>query len=49
MTAPAEIYKGYTIWRDAFRWVVRSTSGPERFRSLKAAKAFIDRNPRDAD
>jgi len=47
MGASGEVYKGYLIWRDTFRWVVNAAHGPERFKTLRAAKAFIDRNPRE--
>jgi len=42
-----QVYNGYLIWRDAFRWVVRTEAGGQvRFGTLKAARAYVDRNPR---
>ena len=53
MADSGQVYKGYFIWRDAFRWIVRTTSRGDqageqtaRFGTLAAAKAYIDRNPR---
>jgi len=53
MATLGHFYKGHVIWRDATGWVVRVAAwgdGPgedkARFKTLTAAKSYIDRNPR---
>ena len=53
MATGGQVYKGYLIWRDATRWVLRMDPWGDqpgedtaRFHTLKAAKAYVDRNPR---
>jgi len=36
-------YKGQTITNDGFRWIVNLLGYPNRFKTLGAAKDFIDR------
>lgn len=50
------VYKGYLIWRDATRWVVRvppwgdqSGEATARFHTFGGAKAYVDRNPRNQE
>ena len=50
------IYRGRLIWRDSFRWCVRAVPAwgdqpgedLHRFKTLKAAKAFLDRQQAEA-
>ena len=50
MATLGHFYKGHLIWRDATGWVVRVAAwGDEadrepRFKTLTAARAYIDRN-----
>ena len=53
MATSGQVYKGYLIWRDATRWGLRMNPWGDqpgedtaRFHTLKAAQAFVDRNPR---
>ena len=53
MADSGQVYKGYLIWRDTSRWVLRldpwgDQPGEDtaRFLTLKAAKNYVDRNPR---
>jgi len=47
MATLGHVYRGHLIWRDAFRWIVRARDGSQaRFKTLTAAKGYIDRNPR---
>lgn len=45
----SEVYKGHFIWQDRTRYVLRAHWGDQpgenvhRFRTLKLAKAFVDR------
>ena len=43
------IYRGHLIWRDSFRWCVRAAPDHlARFKTLKAAKEFLDRQQAEA-